>query len=472
MFTKNKVDLADYDYGEDITRRLVLSDLDQLEYEVLEEILFSPIKFPVERLLKNLDLNQAEIDPILTKLGQSNLLTIEEGEITVNKEMRKTYEADLHKFEEIPGIESLRSMLKRVPIHVLPNWYAIPRCADNIFDSIVDKFLSTPQKFQRYMLELNFSDPNISYIIQDVMRSPDYKLPSKNIIDKYDLGKEQFEEIMLYLEYNFVCCLAYERQGDTWHEVVTFFKEWRDYLLFIKKGVPRSIRDLSKIRFTRPSDFAFVEDMGTLLNLASKENMEVNPGFDYYFEDAILDKIAKRCGGFNLASPEDKKRFKNYVHKVVDKLVTLDLAKIEDGKLTPLEDGYEWQGMSHDKRALELHRHPLNRLSCDGIAEELRNEKNIRAAERCITSVVDAGWVFLDEFLQGMIIPLTDEAQISLEQRGRHWKYTLPTYSEDEYAFVSAVIMEWLFETAIVATGKIDGRPCFCVTPFGQTFYD
>ncbi len=471
-YSKNKVDLADYDYAEDIERRLILSDLDQVEFEVLEEILYSPVKFPIDRITKNLDLKKAIVAPILDKLTTARLLSVEGDEVIVNKEIRKTYERDFGKFEEIPGIESLRAMLKRVPIHVLPNWYAIPRCSDNIFESIIDKFLSTPQKFQRYLLELNFSDPNTSYIIQDLMKSPDYKVPSKTIMEKYDLGKEQFEEIMLYLEFNFVCCLTYESDGERWYEVVTFFNEWRDYLLFIKKGTPKPIRDLSKIRKIRPSDFAFVEDMGTILNLASKANYEVDAGFCYTFDEDAQTKIAQRCGGFNLASSEDKERFKHYIHRIVDKLLTLELARLEDGVLKPIEDGFEWLGMAPDKRALELHRHPLNRLTCEKLSKEIINERNIRSAEKCIASIVDTGWVYLDEFLKGMIVPLTDEMQISLEQKGRHWKYTMPNYSEDEHTFVAAVITEWLFECAIVSSGTVDGRPCFCVTSFGQTFYD
>ena len=471
-YSKNKVDLADYDYAEDIERRLVLSDLDQTEYEVLEEILYSPLQFPVSRITKNLDLAQSDVMPILEKLTTARLLKVENDEVVVNKDIRKTYERDFDKFEEIPGIESLRGMLKRVPIHVLPNWYAIPRCSDNIFESIVDKFLSTPQKFQRYLLELNFSDPNVSYIIQDLMKSPDYKVPSKTIMEKYGLGKEQFEEIMIYLEFNFVCCLAYESDGERWHEVVTFFKQWRDYLLFIKKGTPKPIRDLSRVRKSRPSDFAFVEDMGTILNLTSKDNYEVDAGFCYTFDEPVQTKIAQRCGGFNLANSDDKERFKQYIHRVVDKLLTLELAKLDDGILKPMEDGFEWLGMAPDKRALELHRHPLNRLSSEHLNDDLINERNIRSAEKCIARVVDTGWVYLDEFLQGMIIPLTDDTQICLEQKGRNWKYNMPSYSDDEQKFVGAVITDWLFESAITATGTADGKPCFCVTSFGQTFYD
>ena len=39
-YVKHKVDLLDYDYADDIQRRLLLSDLDETEFEILEEIHF------------------------------------------------------------------------------------------------------------------------------------------------------------------------------------------------------------------------------------------------------------------------------------------------------------------------------------------------------------------------------------------------------------------------------------------------
>ena len=472
IFTKNKVNLTDYDYEDDVKRRLLLASLSIRESEVLEEILYSSIRFPTERICKSLGISRTEITPILDKLKQIHLLEIEQEEIVVDKDIRKTFESEFDKFGEIPGIESLRTSFKRVPIHVLPNWYAIPRSTDNIFDSIIDLFLSTPQKFQRYLLELNFNDSSISCIIQDIFKSPDYKVPAKEVMEKYGLSQEHFEEMMIYLEFNFVCCLTYEDDGDQWIETITFFKEWRDYLLHLKQTTPRPIRDLALLRRTRPSDFAFVEDMGSVLNLAIKNSLHIQPGFGVHFDEETLTLIAKRCGGFNLASPADKERFKHYATSLVDKLLTLELANIEDGQLLPTPDGREWLDMALDKRALELHRHPLNRIAADGFSDELVTEKNIRAAEKSLAAVVDSGWVYLDDFLNGMMIPFSDKNQVILEKKGRQWRYQTPEHDEDEKSFMAKVIMEWLFETSIVSTAAIQDKPCFRVTPFGQTFYD
>ena len=468
-FTSNQVDLSDYDITEDVERRRALAHLDQTEFEVLEEILYSPSHFPVKRLTTNLSLTEKEITPVLDKLMKSKLFSKKDEEIVVNKDMRKNYEDEIDRFEEVPGIEALKTLLKRVPIHVLPNWYPIPRCSDNIFDSIVEKFLQTPQKFQRYLLELNFSNPQISCIIQDVMNSPEYKVSSKEIMSKYDLSHQQFEEIMIYLELNFVCCLAHEREGDQWHEVVTFFKEWRDYLLFIKNNKPKPICDLSQIRRTRPSEFAFVEDMGTLVNIAAKDGLKVQDGLIYSVDGATGEKLAKRFGHFNLANPE---LFRGYLNRVIEKAITIELVKLVDEELQVTADGKEWLGMHTDKRALELHRHPLNKLASKDYSQELLTERNIRAVEKSLESVADSGWIYFDDFLKGAMVALDDEKNVTLERKGRSWKYNLPTYSDDESSFIKSVIMDWLFECCVVTTGTVDGRPCFSVTSFGQSFYD
>ncbi len=468
-FASNQIDLNDYDISADVKRRSMLANLSLVEYEIWDEILFSPSTFSIKKMMTNLKLSEETLTPILENLMEESFLTADEDTVIVNKEMRKSFEDEFDRFDDVPGIEALKNLLKRVPIHVLPNWYPIPRTSDNIFDSIVDKFLQTPQKYQRYLLELNFSEPTASSILQDVMNSPDYKVSSKQIMTKYNLTHEQFEEIMIYLEFNFVCCLGHELDGENWCEVVTFFKEWRDYLLFIKNNKPRPIRDMGSIMRTRPSDFAFVEDMGTLVNIASKEGITVDDSFTYTVNEDDAQKIAKRLGHFNLNKPE---AFKAYLHKLIDKVLLIQLAELVDGKLKINADGNEWLQMSSDKRAVELHRHPFNRIRIDESTSDLLTERNIRIIEKSLEPIVDTGWIYLDDFLTGAIIPLDEEKAVTLERKGRHWQYTLPEYSDAEALLVSTVIMDWLFECSVVATGQVDGRACFCVTPFGQTFYD
>jgi len=240
---RNKICLSDYDYQKDIKNRILMSQFSKTDLLVLEEILYSSLNFPIERLQKNLSLSKEELLPIIDKLSETALFHLEESHIVVDKEMRKYYEFQILKFEDnfIPDLEFLQGMLKKVPIHVLPNWYSIPRTSDNIFQSLIEKYFLTPQAFQRYLLDINLGDPVLTGIVQDVFNNDDLKVPSQELMDKYDLTKERFEECLLLLEFNLLCCQGYDSRGSHWREVVTPFREWREYLLFLRETCPQPL---------------------------------------------------------------------------------------------------------------------------------------------------------------------------------------------------------------------------------------
>ena len=178
VIKKNKVLLSDYDYKRDIESRLLLSRFTETEYAVLEEILYSSIRAPLSKIAKNIDLSEAETADILQKFVKTGLIAFEDDfMVVVDKEMRKYFEVEAEKFEESfrPGMEFLQHLLKKVSIHILPQWYAIPRTSDNIFESIVEKYLQTPQIFQRHLLDLNFENPILPAIAQDVLKSPHFE---------------------------------------------------------------------------------------------------------------------------------------------------------------------------------------------------------------------------------------------------------------------------------------------------------
>ena len=233
---KNKINLSDYPYEQDIENRLTIAKFSSQDLAVLEEILYSSIKIPIRKLAKSLDREEEEILPVLQTLSKTGLISFEEDAIVVDKEKRKYFEAQMMKFDSDfrPGMEFLKTLLHKVPIHVLPQWYSIPRTSNNIFDSLIEKYLLTPQIFQRYLLELNFHDPVLSGIVEDVFHAPGYKVRAEELMEKYQISHEQFEENMLYLEFHFLCCLSYEKEGEIWKEIVTPFHEWREYLIFLR----------------------------------------------------------------------------------------------------------------------------------------------------------------------------------------------------------------------------------------------
>ncbi len=430
---KNKINLADYPVVQDVECRILMSDFSSFDIEILEEILYSPLKISLKKLSRTLDCDEKDLCSSLKKFEEVELLALTEDTIIVDKEKRKYFEFEITRFDPQfkPDMEFLQGLLRKVPIHVLPTWYSIPRTSNNIFESIVEKYLLTPHIFQRLIQELHFSDPVLNGIIQDVYTSPDLKVSSSDLIVKYNLTAKAFEEMILLLEFNFACCLVFEKEDEHWMEFVTPFHEWKEYLCFYRATEPVCIDPKEQIQMSSDDHFAFIEEMSALLLKAKK-------------------------GSFSVAE-----------NRAVAKLNLLKLGDYANGKLTVLEAGDAWLDLSLENRALYLYRHPNNR-----ILSLPMGERYIREAEKAIKRVLHGAWVYFDDFLKGVIVPLNEQSVVMLKRFGKQWKYTLPSYSEEEKALIKAVIFEWLYEFGMVAIGKLRGRDCFAVTQFGRFFFE
>ncbi|NGX44601.1 MAG: hypothetical protein K1060chlam3_00771 [Candidatus Anoxychlamydiales bacterium] len=138
---KNKISLLDYDYKQDIENRVLLSKLTEFELSILEEILFSSITTSLSRLSKDLETSEKKLLSVLEKFEKANLLKIDGQIINIDKKMRKYFEFEYQRFEENfkPDLLFINNLLHKIPIHVLPIWYTIPKSSNNIFASIIDK---------------------------------------------------------------------------------------------------------------------------------------------------------------------------------------------------------------------------------------------------------------------------------------------------------------------------------------------
>ncbi|MBS0621194.1 MAG: hypothetical protein JSS61_07040 [Verrucomicrobia bacterium] len=468
---KNKISLEDYNYKQDIENRLLMAEFTSNDLNVLEEILYSSIHIPFNKLAENVDLDEAELLPILQKMSHTGLFTYEQDGILVDKEMRKYFETQILKFdaEFKPGMEYLQSLLRRVPIHVLPLWYSIPRTSNNIFDSIVEKYLLTPQIFQRHLVELHFGDPILSDMVRDVYDAPDLKMYASELMDKYHLSHEQFEENVLHLEFHLVCCLGYEKVEDKWVEVVTPFFEWREYATFLRDTTPSALPAHALVARERPHDFSFVLDITTLLNAAKKQPIPVTLDKLGRFlpSSEMLRTLSAKIEGYAPEGP----RFANYIDRLISKMRLVKLADVVDGHLCALESANDWLDMRPENRAMFLYRHPLNRLLTKGVSSELLTERALREGEKSIVRVLNSGWVYFDEFMRGAIVSLNEGTSVLLKRQGKTWHYTLPQYSDEELALIKAILFEWLFEAGIIATGTHLGKECFTVTQFGQSLF-
>lgn len=467
-FRKNKINLEDYDYRKDIQNRLLLADLTSLELEILEEVICRPLKFSIQELVDQLDIASVELFSILEKFSRSGLFAFDQAEIIVDKEMRKYFEMQLTKFEEnfIPGMDFLQTLLKKVPIHVLPNWYPIPRTSNNIFDSLVEKYLITPHTFQRYLSELTLNDPISEAIVRDLFAASNYKISAKEIQKKYQLSEEEFEKQLLYLEFNFVCCLVYEKQGQEWMEVVTLFQEWKDYLSFLKETQPKAIERKKQVQPFRKSDFSYIEDLSFLLSLAHKKSIFVRLDQN---EEWKLEKEAMEF--FTKEVKDLSSKFNLYCNQLVQKLLFLKLAHVENSRLFPTEQAYEWLTLPLEKQAINLYQQTLKHYPFSEFPSEICKERNIHEIEKNLSRIIGSDWVFLEDFLKGVIAPISEKSKMTLKKTGKYWKYTPPDYSEKEQELIRKVIYEWLFEAGMISRGFFEEKECLRITPFGTSMF-
>ena len=438
---KNKVILSDYNYRRDIENRLLMAELTTFEVDVLREILNNSLKISLEQIADNMNVEVSRIIPVTEKLSYTKLIKMNGNDTAVvDKEMRKYYESQILKFDEDfePGMEFLQGLLHKVPIHILPTWYSIPRTSDHIFQSITEKFLATPKIYERYLQELHFDNPILDCISKEVFAAPDFKIRARDLMHHFNLSHEKFEECMLLLEYNFVCCLCYQKNDNCWEEIVTPFYEWHEYLRFKRDTAPKSISDPAGIIRKHPEDFGFVHDMTRILKSLQSKALSV-ASFDN--GHILASKDIARILPHNSTS--------HYVKNLIEKLQICRLVEIANGQIRGLEQAQEWLKKTVQDRAMTMTRHPIQ-------------------VEKSLKRIIDLGWVYIDDFIKGFTGILGSREQITLKNKGKRWRYVLPSYSDEEKVIIEKTLCERLFEAGIVAVGTHKGRACICLTPFGR----
>lgn len=444
---KAKVNLADYPYRRDIDNRMVMAQLSVFEVHILQEIVHHSVHISIEQLAKEVHLAVDQLIPILDKLSATKLFKRQGMKLVVDKDMRKYFEFQLEKFDEDfePNLDFLQNVLNRVPIHVLPLWYAIPRTSDNIFASIIEKYFLTPKVYRQYLSELEFDHPVFNSIIQDLYQAPDFKISATHLMTKYGLTRETFEEYLLLLEYQFVCCLSYTRVEEEWQEVVTLFSEWLEYLQFEVQTKPLPIRD--SVESTYHSKFNFVHDLITLLQAC--QNKKTTP-----------EKVKNIHASTALQ-----------LHSVVNKLIQVEFVKqAANGQLMATEKGKEWLTKPFPEQIAHLASDPLNLLSNAADFSTLIHVRNLHLIEKSLRRLLPNEWVDLNQFLEGFSAPIGDRGPIILKNKGKKWRYELPTYTTHEKQFIQTVILERFAELGLVETGFYQDKPCFCLTSFGNHF--
>lgn len=420
-----KVELEHFNYKKEMANRALLSSLNAFELEILREIIYSSLKFSLKELLSNLHVDEKFVADLFSRLEAIGLLKVESGTVFVDKDLRRFFEFQLTKFDGDfhPDVDYVQTLLQQVPIHVLPLWYAIPKNTDKIFDSIVEKHLSTPKIYNKYLRELEFENLKARAIMQDVFDSKELSVSTSYLKKKHQLSEPEFLKCLLYLEYSLACFSIYAETEKGFEERIVPLYEWKTWLQFHTKTECRPISEASVQRH-HPSDFGFIEEMSQMIS--GHKNTHIPA-------ELLLERLHS-------------------------------LSFIDNGKILPA--GKEWLGKTPQEKSMILYLHALNRLRKKNAQF---SDKDIREIERGLKRVLKTGWVLLDDFLMGFSASVGTASPVAIKKQGKRWSFAIPSYSAADQSFIKDTIMVLLFESGITATGLYKEKPCFTLTRFGQS---
>ena len=472
QFRKLKISLQDYDYKQDVQTRLFFSTLNSLEIEVLQEILFSPLKFPLIDLSRNLEIPKDTLIPVLDKLGLTGLFQIEGGSIHVNKEMRKLFDVEMLKCDEkfVPGIEYVQAMLKKVPIQVLPTWYQTPRTAETIFDALIEKIFLTPQLYQRHLHEVKPQDEIGAKIFDRLFASSELKLSLAELQKDFQLSSEALHELILDLEFQFIGCLTYERTETHLEPYLSAFHEWKEHLIFQRCHTPQPVGSLDELIPLRPLSYAFALDLQALIEVAAEYPIPIRIESGETLLDPVqTSSLALAIGLIQKGSLDQSQA--GYIHRLVKKGLLLNLIRVVNGRLVQGDLFEQYSQLDSERKAHFIYKHPQNHILNPACPASLITEKNLREIEKSFMKIPALDWIYFHDYLKGCLAVLGDMTRIELKKTGKAWRYVRPDYSDKEKLFIEIAVMEWLFESGLIHVGHIAFKPCFKLTGLGRKLF-
>lgn len=472
---KTRINLSDYDYQKEIDNRLLLGSLNQDEMAILEEITFSPTSFSITTLVKNSGLNKEAVLSTLEKVKPSKLLVVEEEQITVNKDARKYFELHIEKFDEdfSPNLNFLSALIRRVPLDVLPMWYPIPRSSDNIFESLVEKFLLTPQMLIRYMGEVKLSSDLLKVILDALETDSNHFVSFKALEQEHNASKKDLYEASLTLEFLLLASHTFDTTGDEPVEGITFFNEWKDYLNFKDNKKPACICDSDKVPSLHEDPFFFLNTLDAFLALCKQETITLIVDADeaWSLSHDAMTRVLDHFDTFAHETEEQMHYVRDIFTKVVHAARTLKLISIEQSKLDLNEAYSEWQTFDIEEKALFLYRKLVASYDFSELRGSACKERKVHEIEKSLIQIPEQGWILLSEFLSNLTLNLSEQSQCRLTRFGKKWKYVLPSYSNEELSLIEKIVYDWLFQVGAIQRGLLEGKPCIKLTPFGKKVF-
>ncbi len=438
---RNKVQLKDYDSEKDIAFRLSLSNLSFLQVEILEEILFNPSTIPLVNLSRNLEIPLPQLRECMDCLEPLGC-GIEDDLLCVGKETKRYLEIEMERFKETfaPDLSFFQSLLKKVPIHVLPNWYSIPRTSDHIAFSIIEKHLNYPNLYERHLLEIK-NYPLIERVLSLLFSKTCKKIDIAELEIFLKISQEELEALLIQLEFYFAAFVCYEKENSHFKRVLRPLKEWENYLTFLQQKKQSSLA----IMFPLPLP-SFLQDLKKTLCFF-KEN---SPSKEAFFKKNPL----------SLKNPFYLKNA--YLSKIVKKAEEGFLVQETKG-LTLTQLGRAWLSCSEKDQALFLYRKTVSENS-------FFSEKCMKELEKILQGFPRQSWICLETVWETGLICLGEETKIRLKRIGKNWNYQFPQYTEEEKEYLKKLFIECFFEAGLILLGSCQERLFFRLTSLGEMF--
>ena len=450
------INLSEYQHELEIEARILIEQLSSFEIQLVNALFYSSLRTSVEELQGELNADAAQVEAALDALSPLELFHLNNGSISINKETRKRLEPLIERLESdfSPTIQYLVDKLSYVPINLLPKWYALPHTSDQITQSIIDKYLSTPSKYTQQLTQLKNNNAHAQQMCDILYRSPQLRVPLRDVAEALSLSLRECHALILELEFHFACCLTYEMVNETLKPIVVPPTEWTCYLATQEETISPLIREDHVKRMHR-HDFGFVNDMGKLLRSLLIEVITLDKE---RFPDnhAILDR-------FTTSIPTELATI--HFQQLVAALDVLNLANVKKSALTLTPEGNSWLSLTQEEQAMLLY---FCHLKCYHHNSGIFSDRDVRKVEKALSALSPNSWIPFETFCNSTIGAIGTTTPVTLRCVGRRWHYELPTYSDQERTFIQEVLTSHLYQCGMIATGWYNGQLHFKVTPFGQ----
>jgi len=436
---KHKVDLSEYTVDQDLFFRARLAELEPAITKLLIELFYLSSKTTLQKLKNALDLTEIELKYFIDKIAPFQILFCEQDCVLIDKEVKKKIECFLAKFDEdfIPGIEYFQSLLKQVPINILPTWYSLPRSCDSIFLSLKEKIFQTPAQYLRHIKEVETETYPIQPVVQALLESFAEGLTLYDLKRLTGLDGAKLDECILFLEFNFIAVLTYEDKEGRWEAKLSLPHELKNYLKKQSVTPPFTTIAQTSVVPDRGIPLTFAFDLSQVIRFAKLYPLKVlsNEG-SLKFDSKNLEKLEATLPCST-----------SYLENILQRGIELELLKIVDGYVTLHSQAEPWLLYSIEKQALSLYK-----------VLWMQKNQNAKQSEKGLSAIIDKGWVLVDE-----VIAYISSGKPVLSRGKEGFTYEI----QDEVKLTHEHLST-LFESGLIEWGQLDKSRCLRLTELGK----